>query len=172
MTTKNTVAQKHETRGADKKEAFHREAELRMQPFNFERPDNLPAGVKATYHLAKSDIVHATIQIVPEGGDNNLHYHPGADGFWMVLKGKVRFYGPDGVIGEYGPHQGILVPRNARYWFETANKKEELLILHVSGKTQQQVQNSRVNVEPANEGYKNAIRLNFPKGEEPVKRLD
>jgi mannose-6-phosphate isomerase-like protein (cupin superfamily) len=159
-------------RGADKKEAFHREAESRMTPFKFERPRNLAPGVKATYFLARSDISQATIQVVPEGGDNNLHYHPGDDGFWMVLEGKVKFYGPDGVVGVYGPNEGILVPRNSRYWFETADKKEELVILHVSSKTQQKVKNTRVNVEPANEGYKNAVRLNFPKGTEPKKTLD
>ena len=172
MTAIETRRTPASTRGAEKKEAFHREAESRMEPFKFAPPDNLPRGVKATYYLAKSDIVGATIQIVPEGGDNNLHYHPGADGFWMVLKGKVRFYGPDGVIGEYGPNEGILMPRNARYWFETADKKEELLILHVSGKTQQQVSNSRINVEPANDGYRNSIQLNFPEGHKPAKHFD
>lgn len=172
MTALDSAENTSPIRGAEKKEAFHREAESRIEPFKFERPDNLPPNTKVTYYLAKSDIVGASVQIVPEGGDNNLHYHPGADGFWMVMKGKVRFYGPDGVIGEYGPNEGVLVPRNARYWFETANKDEELVILHISSKTQQKVQNSRVNVDPPSDGYRNAIQLNFPPGHKPQKNFD
>ena len=35
------------------------------------------------------------------------------------LKGRVRFYGPgDVVIGEFGPHEGIVTPRGSQYWFE------------------------------------------------------
>jgi mannose-6-phosphate isomerase-like protein (cupin superfamily) len=167
------TSRKPAVRGAEKKEAFHREAEGRIESFAFKRPDNLPPGTKATHYLAKSDLVFGSIQIVPEGGDNNLHYHPGDDGFWMVLKGRVRFYGPEQkVIGEYGPNEGLFMPRNARYWFETADKKQELHILHVSAKTQTKIQNRRVNVDPPNDGYKNAIRLNWPAGQEPPKSFD
>ena len=33
-----------------------------------------------------------------EGGENNLHSHKGMDGFWMVLSGKVKFYGPGDIL--------------------------------------------------------------------------
>jgi hypothetical protein len=47
------------------------------------------------------------------------------------LKGRVRFYGPgDKLIGEFGPHEGTITPRYARYWFENAGD-EDLEILQV-----------------------------------------
>jgi mannose-6-phosphate isomerase-like protein (cupin superfamily) len=86
--------------------------------FRYNKPDDLPGG-KGIVHLAKSDIIRGRVQVVREGGENNLHSHKGMDGFWMVLKGRVRFYGPgDVVIGEFGEHEGILLPRGAQYWFE------------------------------------------------------
>jgi hypothetical protein len=94
---------KHTLRGAAKKEAFHREAESRMTPFVFEAPEELPDDAKVLCHLARSDLLRASIQVIPEGGDNNLHYHPGADGFWMPLKGKVRFYAPTASSANLAP---------------------------------------------------------------------
>jgi len=49
----------------------------------------------------------------------------------MVLKGKVRFHGDEGVvIGDFGPLEGVLVPRRTRYWFESIGD-EELEMLQV-----------------------------------------
>lgn len=87
---------------------------------------------KALIRLVQSDILMGNVQVVREGGDNNLHSHAGMDGFWFVLKGKARFYGPenDTVIAELGPHQGVFIPRNFAYWFEKIGD-EELEILQV-----------------------------------------
>jgi len=73
------------------------------------------------------------VQVVKKhGGENNLHYHTTSASFWMVLKGRVRFYGPDDVlIGEFGPHEGTITPRYSRYWFENVGD-EDLEILQVS----------------------------------------
>ena len=163
-----TVARKGALRGAEKKEAFHREAESRREPFKFIRPDVELKGQKAVHYLCDSDILKAAVQIIPEGGDNRLHYHPGADGFWMVLQGRIRFHGPDGVVGEYGKHEGILMPRNARYWFESADPDEELHLLYVAALTQEKVQNFYVGLEPRKPGHKPNLRFNYPPGKQPV----
>ncbi len=90
--------------------------------FRYTKPDDLPGG-KAIVHLAKSDIIRGRVQIVREGGENNLHSHKGMDGFWMVLKGRVKFYGPgDVLIGEFGQHEGIMLPRGEQYWFEKSGE--------------------------------------------------
>ena len=92
----------------------------------------MPGG-KAIVQLAGSDIIRGRVQVVREGGENNLHSHRGMDGFWMVLAGRVRFYGPgDVVIGEFGKHEGILIPRGEQYWFESASDNEELEILQMA----------------------------------------
>jgi len=97
------------------------------QTFSYAKPA-LKRG-KGIVQLAGSDLIRGRVQIVSEGGENNLHSHRGMDGFWFVLSGKVTFYGPgDVVIGEFGKHEGILVPRGAEYWFESSGDEDlELL---------------------------------------------
>ncbi|MBU24851.1 MAG: hypothetical protein CMD99_02350 [Gammaproteobacteria bacterium] len=103
------------------------------QVFKYEKPCDMP-GSKAIVQLAGSDIIRGRVQVVREGGENNLHSHRGMDGFWMVLAGRVRFYGPANVvIGEFGKHEGILIPRGEQYWFESASDDEELEILQMAG---------------------------------------
>ena len=157
-------------RGAEKKEAFHRAAEKRAEPFSFKRPDDIElVDQKAVYYLAESDICGATVQIIPEGGDNNMHYHPDSEGFWMALQGSVRFHGPDGVIGEYGPYEGLLMPRNSRYWFESADTSTELHLLHIDVNSQQNAKNGRIDLSPRRKEKKPNMRLNYPTGHRRVK---
>ena len=102
---------------------------------------------KAIVGLGQTDIIRGAVQVVRKGGDNNLHSHTGMDGLWMVLKGRVRFYGPgDAVLGEFGPHEGIITPRNTQYWFESVGD-EVLEILQVVA-FDRAVKNRRVDVEP------------------------
>ncbi len=116
-----------------------------LQTFSYKKPDNLPRG-KGIVQLAKSDLIRGRVQVVREGGENNLHSHVGMDGFWMVLAGKVKFYGPgDVLIGEFGKHEGILVPRGAQYWFESSGD-EDLEILQMAG-FEKGVKTQRIDVE-------------------------
>ena len=87
---------------------------------------------KVVTRLAQTDILFANIQMIASGGDNNLHSHAGMDGLWFVLKGRARFYGPgqNDVIGDIGPRESVLIPRNFPYWFEKIGD-EELEILQV-----------------------------------------
>lgn len=96
------------------------------------RPAAAGTGGKVVTRLAQTDILFANIQMITEGGDNNLHSHAGMDGLWFVLKGRARFYGPGqtDVIGEVGPRQAVLIPRNFPYWFEQVGD-EELELLQV-----------------------------------------
>lgn len=116
------------------------------QKFAYVKPEGQTAG-KGIVSLCQTDIIRGAVQIVREGGDNNLHSHTGMDGFWMVLNGRVRFYGPgDEVLGEFGPHEGIVMPRNAQYWFESCGD-EELELLQVVA-FDRDVRNDRVDVNP------------------------
>ncbi len=112
------------------------------QVFKYD-PETMPKVVprnpepgKSTYLLCRSDLVSADVQVVGEGGENELHYHTGNDGFWLVLSGKVRFYGAgDVVLADLGRHEGILIPRGFSYWFGSIGD-ERLEILHVGAKAQ------------------------------------
>jgi mannose-6-phosphate isomerase-like protein (cupin superfamily) len=118
----------------------------KVQTFSYKKPDNLRRG-KGIVQLAQSDIIRGRVQIVREGGENNLHSHRGMDGFWMVLAGRVKFYGPgDVLIGEFGKHEGILIPRGAEYWFESSGE-DDLEILQMAG-FEKGVKTERVDAEP------------------------
>lgn len=48
----------------------------------------------------------------------------------------MRFYTTDDeIIGEFGHHEGILIPRGYRYWFESCGEEDlELLQFEASSK--------------------------------------
>ena len=100
-------------------------------------------GVKKTLQVCNSDLMKVQVQVVKDGGENNLHSHTGDDAFWYVISGAVKFYGEgDRLIGEYKKGEGILIPRGFKYWFESASS-EALEILRVTAKDQK-VENQRV----------------------------
>jgi mannose-6-phosphate isomerase-like protein (cupin superfamily) len=109
----------------------HLAAEATVKSFHYEKP-GAGKSAKGRVNLGKADNIRGVVQIVKKnGGENNLHYHTNASSLWMVLKGRVRFYGPDNVvIGEFGPHEGTITPRYARYWFENIGD-DDLEILQV-----------------------------------------
>ncbi len=113
-------------------EARHRVAEAKVQSYKYAKPA-LPAGAnKGLVRLCSTGMTKGIVQLIQEGGENTLHYHDGMDSFWMVLKGRVRFYGPgDALVGEYGPMEGLITPAGARYWFEKASD-EDLELLQVA----------------------------------------
>ncbi len=104
-------------------------------------------GVKKTFHVCNSDLMKVQVQVVKNGGENNLHTHTGEDAFWYVVNGAVKFYGEgDQLIGEYQKGEGILIPRGFKYWFESA-ASEPLEILRVTAKDQS-IDNKRVDLSP------------------------
>jgi mannose-6-phosphate isomerase-like protein (cupin superfamily) len=103
-------------------------------------------GVKKTILMCSSDLMRVHAQVVKSGGENNLHTHTGEDAFWLVLSGAVKFYGEgDTVIADLKKHEGILIPRNFKYWFESASD-EPLEILRIAARDQN-AENKRVNIE-------------------------
>jgi mannose-6-phosphate isomerase-like protein (cupin superfamily) len=101
----------------------------RARVFKYRRPALTTRKTLVT--LARTDRLLAFVQVLESGGENNLHSHGHLDGFWMVLKGRARFYGEgDRLLAELGPHEGIMVPRHFKYWFESAGD-ETLELLQV-----------------------------------------
>ena len=110
----------------------HEKAEEGIVAFSYAKPAEGYKHGKAMAKLGRSDILKGVVQVLREGGENALHYHTTMDSFWMVLKGRVRFYGPgDTLLGEFGPMEGIVTPRNSRYWFERTGA-DELELLQVA----------------------------------------
>src|SRR4051812_16014133 len=99
------------------------------RPFSFATPPQSTIK-RAVVPIVRTDILVGQIQIINNGGERQLHSHTGMDGFWMVLKGRVRFYGPEDetVIKECGPMEGVFVPRNVSYWFESVGEEQAHLL--------------------------------------------
>lgn len=150
--TMDSAANQDELRGAEKKQAFHVAAEAGIHSFKLEVPDIDAQGKKIHIKLAGTDSCRAAVQVLRHGGENNLHYHPNLDLIYMVLKGRVRFYGPgDKDLGDFGPNEGILLPENSRYWFGSVGD-EEAWLLQIAGYPKGAKAIKRVNVEPPKEG--------------------
>ncbi len=126
------------------------------QTFHYTKPE-FEKG-KHFIRLARTDRMYANIQVIKQGGENNLHSHKHLDGFWFVLKGRARFYGEgDAVVADLGPHEGVLIPRNFAYWFESAGE-EDLELLQVEAfdvalPDMAAIRADRVNHTPLKESY-------------------
>jgi mannose-6-phosphate isomerase-like protein (cupin superfamily) len=124
--------------------------------FKYEKPEF--DGVKKSLLMCSSDLMRVHVQVVKSGGENNLHTHTGEDAFWLVLAGAVRFYGEgDSVIAELKQHEGVLIPRGFKYWFESASD-EPLEIIRVAARDQN-VENKRVNEAPLKQWMVEANRF-------------
>lgn len=158
-----------EALGTDREEA-HRAAEERVQNFSYRKPEEIGSG-KGIVRLCHSDIVQGLVQIIKDGGENNLHYHEGMDSFWMVLKGRAAFYGPgDKLIGEYGPNEGLLMPRGARYWFAKASDGEDLELLQVISYEDNINATKRINTSPRKHKVGDTPWFDATKGNAPLDR--
>jgi mannose-6-phosphate isomerase-like protein (cupin superfamily) len=106
---------------------------------------------KAYVKLVMSDVVTAEMQIVTEGGENNMHSHPATDGFWWVVRGSAKFYDESDELTAIGEEEGIFVPRGVPYWFEKGGD-EPLHLLHVAARSKDLAdQPRRVNHQPRND---------------------
>ena len=130
--------------------------------FRYQKPSTVPG--KQVVVLARTDRMFAGVQVLTEGGENNLHKHPLTDGCWLVLNGRVRFYGAnDVVLAELGKHEGILIPRGTLYWFESCSE-EELEILQFDAFDRpmpnlDQVIGDRVNAKPDPRDWKKKVLM-------------
>ena len=122
-------------------------AEKDIKVFSYKKPEGIGTD-KARIELGRGGNVRGVVQNVKSGGENNLHYHTDADSFWMVLKGRVRFYGVnDEVLGEFGPQEGIITPAYTRYWFESCSD-EELELLQIGAFAPETKSSGRTDCEP------------------------
>jgi mannose-6-phosphate isomerase-like protein (cupin superfamily) len=164
----------HDTgqRGAAKKEAFHRQAEARIQRFQLDestapgatkhyKSDKGAQGTKGAIDLAALGSCQARVQVLKKGDKKRgLHYHPNMDQIYMVLKGRVRIYGPgDAVEGDLGPMEGIAYPENSRYWMEPVGD-EETWLMQISSFPKGRAAARAIDLDPS---AKSASRTRSPK---------
>ena len=86
---------------------------------------------KTSTRLARTEHINAGVQVVADGGETNLHAHPTQDEIWLVLGGEAKFYTTDDqLVATLGKYEGILVPHDAPYWFESSSE-ENLVVMRV-----------------------------------------
>jgi mannose-6-phosphate isomerase-like protein (cupin superfamily) len=119
----------------------------------YERPVLKKDQPKAVKMLGRTDRAFFAVQLVKEGGENNLHSHAHVDGFWFVLSGRARFYTTDDeLLGEFGPMEGVVIPRGYPYWFESASDAPlELLQFEASDEVFGQPNEDRTDHTPQKE---------------------
>jgi mannose-6-phosphate isomerase-like protein (cupin superfamily) len=124
---------------SEEKSAVVSEKQYPVQVVKYTPPAE-PPKLKKAIRLCNTDINFVAVQVVGEGGENNLHSHSSLDGFWFVLEGRARFYGEgDEVIGDIGKYEGVMIPRGTPYWFESVGDVP-LQILQVESKAQNTVE--------------------------------
>jgi mannose-6-phosphate isomerase-like protein (cupin superfamily) len=123
-------------------------AETVPAPFQrFEvHPPLLESG-KTSTRLVRSDLMSAAVQVVANGGETNLHKHPADEAVWYVLAGKARFYTVgDEVVATLAANEGLLVPRDTPYWFESVSDPGENLVILRIGASMPNMPRQRVDV--------------------------
>ena len=104
---------------------------------------------KSSDSLGRLDILGLGVQVVsPDGGDTNLHSHPGMDSSWLVMDGSATFYTVnDRVIAELERNELIMIPAGAPYWFK-ANGDKPAVLLHVTAKVPGLKGKDRIDYQP------------------------
>lgn len=106
-----------------------------LQTFTYETPGPDDA-LKQVTRLCASENLRASVQVIQRQFRETLHSHRDTDGLWIVLRGRVSFFGPDDVLlGDFGRMEGIFIPRNCRYRYESTGEEtlEVLQVLSAQG---------------------------------------
>ena len=102
-----------------------------VQTSRYLKPGEAQQGAKEIVLLGRNPRIKGSVQVVREGSADHLHSHSTVDGFWFVLRGRAIFRGEgDTVFGEIGEMEGILIPQNTVYRYESAGE-QDLEILQV-----------------------------------------
>jgi len=104
-----------------------------LKSFRYERPAVLTEP-KTHLFLVRTRLLGFNVQVIRDGGETNLHAHPGQDAVWYVLGGRAKFYDTqEHVFCDIGVNEAVAIPHAAPYWFESSSD-EPLEIIRASAK--------------------------------------
>lgn len=124
--------------GSDELKRRQSELAENTAPTVFNVAGQLLARGRTDTPLAATEDLSIRLKIYAEGGENELHAHPGEDHSFIVLQGQVRFFDPDGEETVLGANQSIMLPRGNMYWF-TAIEGEPLVMLRIGSPNYQKL---------------------------------
>ena len=138
----------------------HEQSELRdlskhhakpMSPIKYDSPPLEGWPMKTTRLYDGGDMIKFSVEKIDRGGNAALHAHTGAESAWYVLGGTARFHGEDGVAFDMSANEGVFIPVNVGYGFESVGD-ETLEILHIKAQDVRIAESVRVNIEPKSRG--------------------
>jgi len=133
--------------GSDELKKRQSELAANTKPTVFNVAGQMLARGRTDTPLAATEDMSIRLKIYSEGGENELHAHPGEDHSFIVLQGSMRFYGPENEETKLGPNQGIILPKGNMYWF-TAIPGEPLVMLRIGSPNYQKLlEIDRVNAD-------------------------
>lgn len=122
---------------------------------------------KSAQFLARTDIIGVSMQVIAQGGENNLHAHTASEEIWLVLEGEVTFHGEgDRVLAKLGRNGGILIPHGAPYWFESTGSEPATILRF--GAPVPGVEARRIDYTPQPETIRKLRAQVAERGEEPI----
>jgi mannose-6-phosphate isomerase-like protein (cupin superfamily) len=107
------------------------DAPVKAQTFRLHTP--LTSKGRLDTVLGQADELQIRIKVYAEGGENVLHAHLREDHSFIILQGQARFYDGEDSSQVLGRNEGILLPRGAKYYFQSCGE-EPLVLLRVSNK--------------------------------------
>ncbi len=102
------------------------------RPTFFEVNGPLPSVGRTDTALAATPSMTVVLKSYAATGENSLHAHTTEDHVFIVLKGEVNFYGPNGEVKTFGPMHGVMLPHGSFYRFQ-ASAGEPLVMLRIGG---------------------------------------
>ena len=124
--------------GSDELRRRQSELAANTNPTVFNVAGQLLAEGRTDTPLAATEDMSIRLKIYAEGGENELHAHPGEDHSFIVLQGSVRFYGPAHEETVLEADQGIMLPKGNMYWF-AAIPGEPLVMLRIGSPNYQKL---------------------------------
>jgi mannose-6-phosphate isomerase-like protein (cupin superfamily) len=118
----------------------------------------LVAKGKLSTSLARGAMLGVGVQVVsPDGGETNLHSHPGVDSAWIVLDGSAAFYTTgDELVADIGKYEMVFIPQGVPYWFK-ASSETPVVILHLTARAPGLKGPSRMDYAPPIEKARDVI---------------
>ena len=78
---------------------------------------------------AGSELMTIKMKVYEQGGENRMHRHPGEDHAFIVLEGEATFHlETDDNTRVLRQWDGLLLERDAFYWFENTGDIELVLL--------------------------------------------
>jgi mannose-6-phosphate isomerase-like protein (cupin superfamily) len=104
-----------------------------MEASTFKLKTPLITGGRSHIPLAKTEHMTVGLNYYTPGRKNKLHTHPGEDHTFVVMDGEATFYNREHQPTVLRKGEGIMLPENHYYYFESTGNRS-LALFRVSAK--------------------------------------